>query len=1549
MPVKTFSPFRSFLGPWIVLFFLLSQLFRIGEATVPGPNHSSGQVDSFIDPPCWFLPTKPDFCVGTSNPAGISNKLHMLEFFPHGWFHLAETQASHRQQCSFQSRLRSLSYGTGRNLRSCLGAPAALRPGSTFAGTWTGVLNFGDCPLRSIPCVWPNGEFASGRIVMTAAQLGSLEVASATIYCPPVGPTYPRAKQLAEALLEPVTEQLVYGRQGPRLICGDFNAAPGSLKAMKLWQSQGWIELQQLFLETHFRPPEPTCKNSTNPDQIWISPELIPFVINIATWDIFPDHKILLMGLRTSSAPVFQDQWTLPGHIPWNLLDQSAWVSAPDLPSLVPTSLQPEGGEALPDWNFSGAQSFDTTQAFHTWSTHFETQASKCIPGIGKADKSFFGRGRQTKPKRRRVFHAVPRTSRPGELEQASGFLNRAVANWFKQLRRLQSYCHAVKSQRSQDNFLSRAILWQSILRAHGFQAGFPSWWLSRPVQLQGSPARLPDYPPQETEASQIFEDFTHNYRRFEHWQMQRRQDSCKSKVMHSTSLLFLASCKPAKAPIDTLEDSFDQSIQVVDAHRRLVKVPELFPEHGVSHWSHQGQPALVKQQGDCLELDSDLLLLEGQTLTCHITVHDTNVIHDRLAALWTSRWNKHKDTPPQAWDQICAFAKDHLPTGDFDLPPVTVQDWRSAAHKFKQNAATGPCGWTRSDLVNMTDSQAAQVLQLFRAIENGAEWPRQWSVGLIHCLEKRPGVKDVNGFRPINVMSLFYRLYSGIRAGQLLSRMTQWADHMQCGFLKNRQASDIWLFVGACLEVSFQQDRAVHGLVADLVKAYNTLPRKPTFEFMSILGFPAWFLDMWSRHLASLTRHFLVRRSAGPALDSSTGFPEGCPLSCVAMGVIDTVWHLFQRIAQPRALTLSYVDNLECVADSLPILLASLGSLRQFCEAMDLELDESALYLWSSDSASRSELRQRGFKVSLGARDLGGQVTYCRQLRNKVLTDRIEANLPYFGTLRTAALPQSVKMSNISQVLLPRSLHGCEATELADGHLGKLRSGTMRAMHWDAPGASPIARISLLNHRIDPGWFQLSHVFETFRRQITANEVFLEWWTLFAQGQDGQKSHGPFTKLLNQAHALGLTIDAQATLWFSERGHLDLRTCTQQQVEKILLHHFFCKQTVTLAKRAGFAGLEGYDAELTAFGEKDFSPTDVALVHKVRDGSFITNHAQSRFDTSKTVQRDFCQVRDDRRHKYTECCKYDHIRSRFGSLFSVWDDLPECFQLQGLIPANPWLALSWEALMNLPDRSGDFAFEPSGHTWHAFTDGSCTPPTEGAISLGAWGVVIADQGTVASGWLPGLQQCILRAECFAVISVLKWVRGQIGDLHLWIDNQTVVQHLRELLSHTATPRDFEHQDLWSTISCLLDSATVDVYLHKVSSHEAQEDIDTPVGDFIFHWNDQADRQASLANQQRPIWFQRIWDRYLEYRTRWKQLSRWHSLFVLEVAKHDCAAKLARQTEDEDLEPVSPIDFERMPNGAALSSHLFRSKDISFSGLDTMISLNGLFRSCWIF
>ena len=84
----------------------------------------------------------------------------------------------------------------------------------------------------------------------------------------------------------------------------------------------------------------------------------------------------------------------------------------------------------------------------------------------------------------------------------------------------------------------------------------------------------------------------------------------------------------------------------------------------------------------------------------------------------------------------------------------------------------------------------------------------------------------------------------------------------------------------------------------------------------------------------------------------------------------------------------------------------------------------------------------------------------------------------------------------------------------------------------------------------------------------------------------------------------------------------------------------------------------------------------------------------------------------------------------------------------------------------------------PVGSIWHAFTEGSCGSNLSPDEALASWSVIKANRGTECRP---------LEGTASAAFSAISWAAMYPGDLHLWVDNQTVVDCLRALIQNTGT------------------------------------------------------------------------------------------------------------------------------------------------------------------
>ena len=77
--------------------------------------------------------------------------------------------------------------------------------------------------------------------------------------------------------------------------------------------------------------------------------------------------------------------------------------------------------------------------------------------------------------------------------------------------------------------------------------------------------------------------------------------------------------------------------------------------------------------------------------------------------------------------------------------------------------------------------------------------------------------------------------------------------------------------------------------------------------------GLPVSCVKAWHRGIGDIHRHFVIQGATSEALRSDTGYPEGDPMSVVAMMLLHMLLHMAMHHmiehAVPEACTLSFVE----------------------------------------------------------------------------------------------------------------------------------------------------------------------------------------------------------------------------------------------------------------------------------------------------------------------------------------------------------------------------------------------------------------------------------------------------------------------------------------------------------------------------------------------------------------------------------------------------------------------------------------------------------------
>ena len=835
----------------------------------------------------------------------------------------------------------------------------------------------------------------------------------------------------------------------------------------------------------------------------------------------------------------------------------------------------------------------------------------------------------------------------------------------------------------------------------------------------------------------------------------------------------------------------------------------------------------------------------------------------------WKARWMRHRDVPPQRWNEIIRFAKTHMPPGRFAWPPMEADDLFRVIHRKHARTSAGFDGVILTDLKAMPMPKLRAFYDMFSAAETTGSWPSQLIDDRVVSLAKTSSPSTPSDFRPITIFGLLYRCWSSFHATQALLHLDRVLPDTLFGCRPGRHAAQIWAQLLWTIEESLASQIPLTGTVADLTKAFNFLPRLVVMELAAYLGVPCNVLIAWTGALTDVRRRFQLRDGLSPGVPSVTGVPEGCGLSCVAMVIIDACFHTWMKVYFPMCTPVSYVDDWQLITCHPALLQGTIDQMNRFAQAMDLHLDDRKAYSWSLCPDGRKLLKSQGFKVVLGAKNLGAQVQLSRKHTNAAIQDRISAMHEVWPKFRFSASKNRVKVRALLMSAWPRALHAIAATALSDAGFHKLRTGAVRGLDADHSGMNAWIHLGMIEKPgVDP---QCWAVLQTLRsvRDCGHEVSVLCMLAHFAFGTDVAPNNSFTHTLLTRLQTLGWHVYESGQVGdFFGRFNLFGICFDEFQFRISWAWQFVVSQQVQ--HRPGFRELHHADATDTRAWFSYLRYDDQELFKKCLNGSHISQDAKMHCQESGTDQCPYCQCGNSRFHRFWICEYFAAARSDVPKdVLALIPTLPEYLTCYGW-SVRPYTLHTWyQYLQDIP-QPPTLSWQPPAGEIHLFTDGSYMNQHEPSCRLTSWAVVCAFLDNLQppivmdSGPLPGLLQSAYRAEVFALWRALVLGRFHSSKVYIWIDCAAVVKKLNRCLRGSIPRPNSAHADLWNAIvECLHNFAPGQVVITKVAAHLPMAQALTPLEDWCFFHNHFVDRAAVMVQWQRPAEFWTFFSRHI--------------------------------------------------------------------------------------
>ncbi len=1152
-----------------------------------------------------------------------------------------------------------------------------------------------------------------------------------------------------------------------------------------------------------------------------------------------------------------------------------------------------------------------------------EHAASSALVAKGKPafSKQQSGRGSTLDTELVRApFHRSPvRAGRASDIQPLFAGLSQQHAHWFRQLRRIQSFVRFRKVHDSDTANGHGVNLWSSILRAKGFEGSFSRWWESHSSGVFGAPSSIPLPPPSWEVAGKIYESFLIDVRSLESSLRSQRCKYARDKRKELAHMIFKDIRRAAPDRVDVLLKTIKGEIIAIDHESNMVQVNSechLTCEHPVFVGGCEHTPLRVS---GCQVWFNDICgICIGQAVRQSSFTGQAEDMFQKFGEEWSKRWERHKQVPISQWEQICNFGRrafDHCP---FDLPSWQVPMLQNELSRKKHQSATGLDGVSLSDLKAMPNAVLEAHCQLFREAESRGTWPSQALVGKVASRAKSESPDSVTGFRPITVLPHCYRLWSGVRAKALLSAIGSRCPSFLFGNKPHCQASMVWTHLAWAVEEAYSTDNHVAGIVADIEKAFNHLPREVVFQIAITFGLPFPTLTAWASAMGGLERRFQIRESLGPPEKSSTGFPEGCAMSCLAMMLIDCLFHKWFEFQFPLCQPVSYVDDLQILTREIHQIPDMLRELHSFSELVDLTVDKKKTFVWSTSAYYRSSFRRQALPVKKHARSLGAQIQFGRLHSTEIIRGRIEECKPLWPRLCQSLSPYKVKVLAIKQAAWSRCLHGIAATSISQEVFSTLRTQAMKGLNASGAGCNPCVHLGMIEHPLlDPFCWSIASTFRTVR-ECTSRENLAILLQEAVSGASKLPSHGMTAILVSRIHHLGweITTGVQCHDGLSEFSLLDV------SFPEILLRLSWSWQqcvAAVVSHRASFEGLATCDPVVTREFLASLPVNEQGIMRKSLNGALFTNDSLYHFSTSGSTVCQFCGEEDSRWHRFWKCQVFsDDRKVDIPGFCDELSNFPMSLLCHGwAIRPSTWMEWN-QCLLAIPSPDIGLTYEPVGGDWvDLFTDGSCMWPRDKAMRIASWAVIEASPGgdvshsqVVWAGPVRGFFQSAYRAELQAVCCAVRYALFWKRRARIWSDCQSVVQRFSQLVHHNRVLKpNGPHYDLWSEILDVVDQLGAEsVLITKVAAHQDVSVVPSAFENWAFQHNIVADRAARLANLQRDSTFWELHKRHC-LESHWaRDISRAVFDVILKISRKVVAREVTLLEDESPILEVERID-----------------------------------------
>ena len=914
-----------------------------------------------------------------------------------------------------------------------------------------------------------------------------------------------------------------------------------------------------------------------------------------------------------------------------------------------------------------------------------------------------------------------------------------------RQVRRIKSLLRALKSHCNRYNLASvhhdQQLIneWQAIRSARGYGHRWDNWILAFDL-IPYIPCDLPEYNYLEL-MGQITEWDCNSSCQYETTQRRANfQSQIKIDNDENFGKLTYRILK-AKSNISLDEVPYQIStmatlLRSTKGHQQI-KIDEFHPFPKGSHLFFGEATIQVIEQCHCVvsfHVICGVVPAQARLIIPKIAISSEEIAGE-FRRFWEPMWLRDTYTEqfqPDTWSSFIQEL-DTTPIPPMQIP-IELHDpklWEQAINKLQDQKAHGICGWRHAELKALPSNAIQDLSTIMCKLVQVGFTDSMMSAKTV-LLAKNAEPSSMHDGRPITILSSLYRLLGKVIFRQVADYWSKKLPFPISGGLPGRGVKDVAYAQKFQIESFLMSGRQLGGFSLDLVKAFNNFGRFPLSLAMRKMGIPEYITTFWIKSLARMKRYLYHKSSLSEGIPSTTGVPEGCSLSVLAMLALSTVYYFKLQVV--GTFPYAYADNWSWFTTTQKAHFQAYILMLNLVHSLKLQIDFKKSWHWATTKSFRDGCDNFKFlfpnetgKVTIRTcvKDLGERVSYNKSVSLGFIKEKFQEAVQRIRRLRHIPTSLSNKMHKAQTAAWTVATYSADTTFVGPRHFHELRQAILHLVVGSKQGASPwLCCMNVSSYLQDPLLHVICTIVRTLGRLSRCQPLLAKGIVETAASYTGTRPYGPATTFKRYLELIDWTVESDGTMIGPDHYRCNLFIDSTKDCVACLRQAWplFVIQQIN---RKGI-GDHHLHPTITRDVFQSFSNEEQLLLTHNLLGAFQSDKQKALWADDGPGVCKLCGGEDTKYHRVLECPEFDVIRSQHNEAIHIlkncrpeWVHIPCARQHPDALVHRALLQhLHITQTNNPPD------LENISHV-KFYTDGGCLYPTDPMARLASWSVVM--------------------------------------------------------------------------------------------------------------------------------------------------------------------------------------------------------------------------------